>query len=146
MEQIDVLNPTERKLLIFLYRWNDTLPPNAGDVKQALSLPASTVSSTLRRLKEKTVEEPLIYWEPRHSIQLTEHGQRTALHLDRHHHVLEFFLHHSLGMKVDEAHEEAEMLGLGTSCRLVQLIIDKHNIDEWQNYCVCPHHESCGGK
>ena len=41
------LNPTERQIIKFVFRWNKSMLPNTSDIATELNLPPSTVSSTL---------------------------------------------------------------------------------------------------
>jgi DtxR family Mn-dependent transcriptional regulator len=48
--------------------------------------------------------------EPYRGITLTEAGERVALEVIRHHRLLELYLAQTLGIDVDDVHEEAERL------------------------------------
>jgi DtxR family transcriptional regulator, Mn-dependent transcriptional regulator len=48
--------------------------------------------------------------QPYHGIELTAAGERVALEVIRHHRLLELYLAETLGVHVDEVHDEAERL------------------------------------
>jgi DtxR family transcriptional regulator, Mn-dependent transcriptional regulator len=48
--------------------------------------------------------------QPYHGIELTASGERVALEVIRHHRLLELYLAETLGVHVDEVHDEAERL------------------------------------
>jgi DtxR family Mn-dependent transcriptional regulator len=59
---------------------------------------------------KKLVALELADHAPYKGIALTEAGQRVALEVIRHHRLLELYLAETLGLHVDEVHEEAERL------------------------------------
>ena len=113
---INDLNPTERQIIKFVYRWNKQMLPNTRDIANQLNLPQSTVSSTLKRMKESKDKHNIFEWEPHHGVALTSDGEGTAVHIENHHHILELFLHRSLDLDEHTAHQESELLGIAMSC------------------------------
>ena len=150
------LNPTERQIIKFVFRWNKSMLPNTSDIATELNLPPSTVSSTLKRMKETGISNKgskkssprrrnsdiakLIEWEPHHGVVLTDFGKKVAEHIEHHHHVMELYLHESLGIDFEEAHQESELLGIVLSCKLKNIFMEKYNfnISTWDKKCICP--------
>ena len=60
--------------------------------------------------------------EPYRGVALTEAGERVALEIIRHHRLLELYLAKTLGLHVDEVHDEAERLEHALSEELEQRI------------------------
>src|SRR4051794_14050031 len=52
----------------------------------------------------------LVEHEPYRGISLTSAGERVALEVIRHHRLLELYLAETLGVHVDDVHEEADRL------------------------------------
>ena len=48
--------------------------------------------------------------EPYRGVRLTESGERVALEVVRHHRLIELYLAQTLGLSVDEVHDEADRL------------------------------------
>lgn len=134
------LNPTERQIIKFVYRWNKQMLPNTGDIAKQLNLPQSTVSSTLKRMKGTDKKKGIFEWEPHHGVALSMAGKKIAEHIENHHHILEIFLHKSLELNEDQAHKESELLGISVSCDLTQIISNYYKIsmDSLGEYCICP--------
>lgn len=137
---INDLNPTERQIIKFVYRWNKQIPPNTRDIANQLNLPQSTVTSTLKRMKDSKGKNNIFDWEPHHGVALTSDGEGTAAHIENHHHILELFLHRSLDIDENMAHQESELLGIAMSCNLTEKIYEKYNltIDDMAKSCICP--------
>ena len=150
------LNPTERQIIKFVFRWNKSMLPNTSDIATELNLPPSTVSSTLKRMKETGISNKgskkssprrrnsdiakLIEWEPHHGVVLTDFGKKVAEHIEHHHLVMVLFFQESLGIDFEEAHQESELLGIVLSCKLKNIIMEKYNfnISTWDKKCICP--------
>lgn len=137
------LNPTERHIIKFVYRWKEPLPPNTRDIADQLKLPQSTVTSTLKRMKDSQTKNEIFAWEPHHGVALTDIGKKTAEHIEHHHHMLEFFLHESLDIDEKMAHQESELLGVSVSCNLTEQIFKKFPINDMGKSCICPDEEEC---
>jgi DtxR family transcriptional regulator, Mn-dependent transcriptional regulator len=52
----------------------------------------------------------LLDHEPYHGARLTESGERVAVEVIRHHRLLELYLAETLGVHVDDVHDEADRL------------------------------------
>ncbi|MFW9930042.1 MAG: hypothetical protein ACFFD1_11675 [Candidatus Thorarchaeota archaeon] len=157
------LNPTERLIIKFVSRWKRSILPNTRDIATELNLPQSTVSSSLKRMKETKANDKLtkksstkkknsdmsklFEWEPHHGVALTAFGKKIAEHIEHHHHVMEIYLHKSLGLEKVQAHHESELLSLSLSCNLSNIIAEKFNldIDSLSKLCICPedHEKGC---
>ena len=143
---LNQLNKNEMQIIKFVLKWNKPIAPNASDVSKGLDLPASTVLSTLKRMKQadeknkrRAKEIALIFdWAPRHSITLTKFGQDIAKHIDLHHHIFELFLAEQLSIPKQEAHKESELMEINISCKLTDRIINKLNLIQWEKLCICP--------
>ncbi len=142
---INDLNPTERQIIKFVYRWKEPIPPNTRDIADQLNVPQSTVTSTLKRMKDSQNKNKIFAWEPHHGVALTEKGKGTAEHIENHHHILEFFLHKSLNLDGNIAHQESDLLGVSVSCNLTERIFEKYKIsfDDIGKFCICPDETEC---
>lgn len=140
---INELNPTERQIIKFVYRWNKQMLPNTGDIAKQLNLPQSTVTSTLKRMKGTDKKKDIFTYEPHHGVSLTEYGKMVAVHIENHHHIMEIFLHKSLELDENQAHRESELLGLSVSCNLTNTISAYYNLskDSLSKFCICPDHK-----
>ena len=67
----------------------------------------------------------LLEHEPYRGIKLTDAGERVALEVIRHHRLLELYLAETLGLQVDEAHQEADRLEHAISEELEARIDEK---------------------
>ena len=73
-----------------------------------LEVRAASVTGMLQKLAG---ERPsFVKYEKHHGVVLTELGKRRALEIQRHHRLLERFLHDVLDFPWDEVHDEAERL------------------------------------
>jgi DtxR family Mn-dependent transcriptional regulator len=52
----------------------------------------------------------LVEHKPYHGVSLTPSGERVALEVTRHHRLLELYLAQTLGIHIDEVHDEADLL------------------------------------
>ena len=52
----------------------------------------------------------LVEHKPYHGVSLTPSGERVALEVTRHHRLLELYLAQTLGIHIDEVHDEADRL------------------------------------
>ena len=64
----------------------------------------------------------LVQHEPYHGAQLTPAGERVALEVIRHHRLLELYLAETLGIAVDDVHDEADRLEHALSDELEERI------------------------
>ena len=141
LEILTELNSTERQIVKFVYHWDKEIPPNTNDIYKGLKIKQSTISSTLKRMKEsKKLKKDIFNYKPHHDVTLTAYGKRIAEHLEHHHHIMEIYLHQSLGLDELVSHQESELLGLSVSCNLTNIISEKFNItkEKLGQYCICP--------
>src|SRR5438093_13276313 len=85
----------------------------------------ATVTALARRLHvsnpsasamvKKLAALSLAKHEPYRGVELTPAGERVALEVIRHHRLLELYLAETLGLHVDEVHDEADRLEHGLS-------------------------------
>jgi DtxR family Mn-dependent transcriptional regulator len=52
----------------------------------------------------------LVHHEPYRGVKLTQAGERVAVEVIRHHRLLELYLAETLGLHIDEVHDEADRL------------------------------------
>lgn len=79
-----------------------------SEIARKLGVSAASVTGMLQKLASSA--PPFVQYEKRRGAELTAHGERRALEVIRHHRLLESYLHHALGYRWDEVHEEAERL------------------------------------
>ena len=91
---------------------------STNDLAARLGVTPASVSGMVRKLTDVGIVEH----EPYHGVRLTNHGQRVALEVLRHHRLLELFLAQELGMPWDRVHAEAEVLEHVLSEELEELI------------------------
>ncbi len=88
-----------------------------------LEVRAASVTGMLQKL---AAERPsFVKYQKHHGVVLTELGKRRALEIQRHHRLLERFLHDILDFSWDEVHDEAERLEHYISERLEDRIAAK---------------------
>src|SRR5579871_3288179 len=73
-----------------------------------LEVRAASVTGMLQKLSNQ--RPSFVKYEKHHGVVLTELGKRRALEIQRHHRLLERFLHDVLDFSWDEVHDEAERL------------------------------------
>jgi len=81
-----------------------------------LQISAASVSSMLKKLKEKS----LVEYEPYGKIVLSDRGRTAAIAMIRKHRLWETFLHQHMHFSWDEVHEVAEQLEHIRSTKLTQ--------------------------
>lgn len=79
-----------------------------NEIAELMGVRAASVTGMLQKLASSI--PPLVDYQKRHGVVLTEVGQRVALEIIRHHRLLELFLHNTLGYSWDEVHHEADLL------------------------------------
>jgi DtxR family Mn-dependent transcriptional regulator len=95
----------------------------SGALAAHLEVRAASVTGMLQKLAG---ERPsFVKYEKYHGVVLTELGKRRALEIQRHHRLLERFLHDVLDFSWDEVHDEAERLEHYISERLEDRIAAK---------------------
>ena len=88
-----------------------------------LEVRAASVTGMLRKLAAQ--RPSFVKYEKHYGVRLSEQGKRRALEVQRHHRLLERFLHDVLDFSWDEVHEEAERLEHYISERLEDRIAAK---------------------
>jgi DtxR family Mn-dependent transcriptional regulator len=88
-----------------------------------LDVRAASVTGMLQKLAEQ--RPSFVKYEKHYGVRLTELGKRRALEIQRHHRLLERFLHDVLDFSWDEVHDEAERLEHYISERLEDRIAAK---------------------
>jgi DtxR family Mn-dependent transcriptional regulator len=88
-----------------------------------LDVRAASVTGMLQKLAEQ--RPSFVKYEKHYGVRLTEVGKRRALEIQRHHRLLERFLHDVLDFSWDEVHDEAERLEHYISERLEDQIAAK---------------------
>jgi DtxR family Mn-dependent transcriptional regulator len=86
-----------------------------GQVADALGVVPGTATTMMKALSDAG----LVRYAPRVGVELTEPGNRLALHVLRRHRLIEQFLVETLGFDWSEVHEEAEQLEHVVSDRLL---------------------------
>ena len=76
------------------------------DLATLLEVRPASVSGMLRKLSALGLVEHERY----RGVRLTERGRRVALEVIRHHRLLELYLAQTLGLHVDDVHDEADRL------------------------------------
>ncbi|MFX1320003.1 MAG: metal-dependent transcriptional regulator [Promethearchaeota archaeon] len=116
------------KVLKILYHNNNLY--KVGNIARKLKLPHSTIGSCVKRLEEN---EYVIY-ERYKPVVLSTKGKDLATELIRHARLLELLLHHELGIKPKQAHQESEKFNLLFSCETINKICEKYSHPE---ECPC---------
>ena len=81
-------------------------PVTVGALAKAQDVSAASASAMVKKLTAlKLAEHP-----PYGGITLTPAGERVALEVIRHHRLLELYLAETLGVHVDDVHDEADRL------------------------------------
>ena len=81
-------------------------PVSVGALARAQEVSAASASAMVKKLAALGLAEH----EPYRGISLTAAGERVALEVIRHHRLLELYLAETLGVHVDDVHEEADKL------------------------------------
>jgi DtxR family Mn-dependent transcriptional regulator len=136
----------EHKILTFLYKW--IRPIRIGDLrteleKENLSIPHSTLNSTIQRMQQAGYVD----WEKYGPVSLTEAGMKEVAHEQRHFHLFSMFLTKTLGISHDQAQEESYKIAGVLSCRIIEQISTLLNAPE---KCICsepiPKIKECSAK
>jgi DtxR family transcriptional regulator, Mn-dependent transcriptional regulator len=81
-------------------------PVSVTALAKQLGVSAASASAMVKKLAALE----LAVHEPYRGVTLTEAGKRVALEVIRHHRLLELYLAETLGLHVDDVHDEAERL------------------------------------
>ncbi len=120
---------TIEEYLVAIYKLAETGPVRPGQVAEAMSVSAPTVTATLGRLQSAGLVD-----RPDGGVELTLSGRRGALDIIRRHRLSERFLVDVLKLPWAEVHEEACQLEHALSPR-VQEALERF----MDNPEVCPH-------
>ena len=96
---------------------------NSNALAAHLEVRAASVTGMLKKLADQ--RPSFVKYEKHYGVRLTELGKRRALEIQRHHRLLERFLHDVLDFSWDEVHDEAERLEHYISERLEDRIAAK---------------------
>lgn len=96
---------------------------NSNALAAHLEIRAASVTGMLQRLADH--RPSFVKYEKHYGVRLTDLGKRRALEVQRHHRLIERFLHDVLDFAWDEVHEEAERLEHYISERLEDRIAAK---------------------
>ena len=92
------------KAIYAIQQRSGTVTTNA--IAERLGVTAASASGMVKKLGGLG----LVSHVPYKGVELTEAGERVALEVIRHHRLLELYLAETLGLHVDEVHDEAERL------------------------------------
>ncbi|ALC06654.1 hypothetical protein CDES_11440 [Corynebacterium deserti GIMN1.010] len=90
--------------------------PTTGKLAEVIGVTASTVSSTLKKLKV----EGFVNYRPYGDIELTASGRDIAVGVIRRRRIIETFLSEKLGLSAHELHGEADLLEHSVSPRVLE--------------------------
>jgi DtxR family transcriptional regulator, Mn-dependent transcriptional regulator len=76
----------------------------------ALARDQGVSAASASAMVKKLAALELLDHEPYHGARLTDAGERVALEVIRHHRLLELYLAETLGLHVDNVHDEADRL------------------------------------
>ncbi len=76
----------------------------------ALAREQSVAAGSASEMVKKLGALDLVDHEPYKGVKLTQAGERVAVEVIRHHRLLELYLAETLGLHVDEVHDEADRL------------------------------------
>ena len=96
---------------------------NSNALAAHLEVRAASVTGMLKKLADQ--RPSFVKYEKHYGVRLSELGKRRALEIQRHHRLLERFLHDVLDFSWDEVHDEAERLEHYISERLEDRIAAK---------------------
>lgn len=103
-----------------IYKLQKGSPVPTTDIAKDLDVSGASVTGMLKRLSGMG----LVDYNSYKGVMLTEKGEKVALHIIRHHRLLELYLKEMLGFSLDKVHDEA--------CRLEHYISEEFSdrIDE----------------
>ncbi len=81
-------------------------PVTTTRLAEHLGVAPASVTNMMKRLARIR----LVRHTPYHGVELTDHGEKVALEVVRHHRLLELYLSRALGMRLDRVHGEADRL------------------------------------
>ncbi len=98
----------------------DTGTVSTNNLAKELQAKPASVTDMLKKLREKK----MVHYEPYKAFNLTEKGNRTAVHIVRRHRLWEFFLSEKLGFEWEQVHDIAEELEHVSSDTLITRLDD----------------------
>jgi DtxR family Mn-dependent transcriptional regulator len=102
-----VLTDAIQHYLRAIYRLGgDGEPVSVTAIARAQGVSAASASAMVKKLDALD----LLEHTPYKGVQLTDAGSRVAVEVIRHHRLLELYLAETLGLHVDEVHDEADRL------------------------------------
>jgi DtxR family Mn-dependent transcriptional regulator len=114
-----VLTDAIQHYLRAIYRLGgDGEPVSVTAIARAQGVSAASASAMVKKLDALD----LLEHTPYKGVQLTDAGSRVAVEVIRHHRLLELYLAETLGLHVDEVHDEADRLEHALSEELEQRI------------------------
>ena len=84
----------------------DGRPVTTNELARALGVSPASASAMVKKLGALE----LLQHAPYHGVQLTDAGERVAVEVIRHHRLLELYLAETLGLAVEDVHDEADRL------------------------------------
>lgn len=100
------LTPQSEDCLKAIYLLSREGKAGTQEIAHSLGITSASVTGMLKRLADLQ----LVSYQAYKGVQLTAAGESVALEILRHHRIIEAFLHHSLGVPLEELHEEADRL------------------------------------
>ena len=91
---------------IYAIAQRDDGPATTNALAERLGVTAASASGMCKRLGELGLVDHVPY----KGVELTPDGERVALEVIRHHRLLELYLAKTLGVHVDDVHDEADRL------------------------------------
>ncbi|MFX1311461.1 MAG: metal-dependent transcriptional regulator [Promethearchaeota archaeon] len=116
------------RVLKEIYR--SSKPLKVGEIAKKLSIPHSTVGSSIKRLEEMKY----VVYKRYKPVSLSEKGEDLGAELTRHARLLELLLYNELNLNKEEAHNESEKFHLLFSCNTINKICEKYGHPK---YCPC---------
>ena len=125
------LTKSERETLKAVYRLTKGAEPaHTGDLAEKLEVSPSTVTTTVKRLADRSLVEHVLY----KGVELTDAGRREAISAIRRHRIVERFLSDMLGY----AWNEADRLATNFEHELPQEVEDRLFV-ALDRPATCPH-------
>ncbi len=93
-----------------------------GELASKLTLPHTTIGSSVKRLEE----EGYVKYKRYKSVNLSQKGEQLANELIRHARLIELLLINELGLQREIAHQESEKFNLLFSCETINKICEKY--------------------
>jgi DtxR family transcriptional regulator, Mn-dependent transcriptional regulator len=88
---------------------------STNEIAEAMGVKPASVTGMIQKMTHG--ESPLVDYQKHQGVVLTQHGEKIALEVIRHHRLLETYLHETLGFNWDAVHDEA--------CRMEHVISEE---------------------